>query len=225
MTDSIQVALSGREFTVARARLGGYLALQGAQEHVDHAVQAQDNGQIADGLFLYLSTALPELNREAFEAAPWFDVLQAYDDVLALNRIPDSTKFSILRRVEERKGRSVPWHYIGRSAFVWLHTIARAYNWPRAEIETLWPEEAIAFIQEIMVDEQLEREFLYSLSEVAYSYDKATKKSKYLPMARPLFMVMRNEPVKRTLLHRSSLPVGNVVYPDDVDERLRPDNG
>jgi hypothetical protein len=212
MTDSIQVALSGREFTVARARLGGYLALQGAQEHIDHAVQAQDNGRIADGLFLYLRIALADLEREAYEALPWFEVLTAYDAISALNRIPEATKFSILRRIEERKGRSV----------VWLHIIASTYHWSKAEIESLWPEDAIAFIQEIMVDEQLDREFLHSLSEVAYQYDKASKKSRYKPMNRPLFMVLRTDEPRRTLLHRAMLPVGKVVYPDDADPTLKP---
>lgn len=223
MTNSVQLTLGGCEYLVARARLGQYLQLQAIIEALEEAVEARDSGAINDAIFRYLTTAIADLSRDDLRPLPWYELLNAYNLISTLNTIPESTRFAILRRVEERKGRSIPWNYVGRSAVFWTHILASAYHWSKDAIENLWPEEAIAFIQEIMVDDQLEREFLHSLSEVAYHYDKSTKKSRYQPLTRPLFMVegtARKRP--RISLHRKMLPMGNVVYPDgaEVDERL-----
>lgn len=221
MTETVKVALAGREHVVARARLGPYLRLQAAQERIDHGVEAQDTGAIADGLYEYLSTAMPDLPRDDFETATWLEVMTAFRAIDALNHIPEKTKYSILRRIEDRRGRSVPWQYVGRSATYWIHIIASAYHWPLSEIENLWPEQAVAFIQEIMVDDQLDREFEHSLSQVAYTYDKSAKKSRYVPLTRPVFMVEGTGKFKKVKLHRKLLPQGSVIYPDGVDEDLK----
>jgi len=60
--------------------------------------------------------------------------------------------------------------------------LAKNYGWTLEYVSMLQVEEALAKIQEILVDEQLEHEFFYGLSEVAYSYDSSTKKSKFVPM-------------------------------------------
>lgn len=223
MTDSVQLTLGGREYTATRVRLGQYLRLQAIVEALEEAVEGRDSGAINDAILKYLITAIPGLDRERLRPLPWFELLNAYHQVSTLNTIPEATRFAILRRVEERKGRSIPWNYVGRSAIFWTHVIASAYHWSKGAIENLWPEEAIAFIQEIMVEDQLDREFLHSLSDVAYHYDKTTKKSRYKPLARPLFMIQgTQQKPRRILLHRRMLPIGNVIYPEgvDIDERV-----
>lgn len=221
MTRSINLTLGGREYEVARARLGQYLALHNARERIENAVEAQDTGAIADGIFAYLSEAVPELPRKDFEGESWLRIADAYLKISDLNRIPEAEKFAIIRRVERRRGRSVPWDYLGRNAVSWIHIIASAYGWSKDEIESLWPEEAISFVQEILVDQQIDREFRYSLSQVAYKYDKASKKSRFVPMPRPAWMVMADGKVKKTKLHKSLLPVGEVVYPKGTDDETR----
>jgi len=68
--------------------------------------------------------------------------------------------------------------------------------------------EAFAHIQEILTDRQLEQEFFYSLSEIAYPYNKATKKGEFKPMPRPYWMRPAVRPTKTIRIKRNLLPVG-----------------
>jgi hypothetical protein len=180
------------------------------------ATQA-DTGAIADALFGYLIVCIPNLDRSKFDEAPWHEVISAFRQTRNLNIIPDAENYSLLRNVETSKNKkTVAWDHDDREVLLWIHTIANSYKWSKSEIEELWPEEAIAYIQEILVEEQLNREFLYSLSEIAYPWDKATKKSKFRPMERPLWMVAGGGRKNDRVL-KKMLPVGNVIYPEGED--------
>jgi hypothetical protein len=74
---------------------------------------------------------------------------------------------------------------------------------------------------EIISDETSDREFAYRLSEVAYEYDTATKKSRYRPLRKPPWMVLGSEMTKEerkksilTDLRRDFLPMGEIVRAD-----------
>ena len=82
--------------------------------------------------------------------------------------------------------------------------------------------EAFAKIQEIVVDEQLDREFIYGLSEVAYRYDKASKSSKFVPLPRPVWMRPKIEPVKKVLIPAAMLPMGVVMTDGVLPPELMP---
>ena len=216
MPDTTLVRLGGRAWNVMRARLGGYLALQRAQRRIDEAVDRDETEPITDGLYEYLCLALPALERVTFDDAPWFEVMAAYMAVLGLNTIPDRKKYAIL--AGKGKEKMVPWDYPERAEILWIHTLANAYHWSKVDIEALWPEEAIAYLQEIYADEQYDREFVYSLSEVAYPYDKATKKSRYQPLERPGWMVRilkgQKRPSRFTAPVPESLrPSGHIIFP------------
>ena len=108
----------------------------------------------------------------------------------------------------------VPWNHPERLRISWIHILAQAYNWSKADIENLWTEEAIGFIQEIEADDQTQKEFLHSLSEVAYPYNQGTKTSKYAPLQRPLWMVKRDVEEVETTLDRRLLPIGIIHHAD-----------
>jgi hypothetical protein len=216
MPDTTLVRLGGRAHTVTRARLGGYLALQRAQRRIDEAGNRGEVKPITDGLYEYLCLAIPALERVEFDDAPWYEVVAAYVAVLDLNTIPEREKYAIL--VGQGKDRTVPWDYPERDEILWIHTLATAYHWSKADIEALWPEEAVAYLQEIRAEEQYSREFAYSLSEVAYPYDKATKKSRYKPLDRPAWMVriLRSRGRRRRFpapVPESLRPSGHIVFP------------
>ena len=78
---------------------------------------------------------------------------------------------------------------------------------------------AIGAYQELSIDEQLQKEWEWGLSEVAYSYDSSTKKSRYVPLQRPAWMnpiIPKQLPVVK--MRKSHLPVGNVI---DVQEEAK----
>jgi hypothetical protein len=219
---SVNIALGGRAWTIERARLGGFLRLQQARESLNKGIKDGGNGQIVGGIFEFLSVALPDLKPKDFHSAPWYEVFNAHIAVEALNQVPHGTEFAILH-TSELGGKPVPWDNPLRAIIIWIHLIAKTYAWAKSEIEELWPEEAIAFVQEIMADEQTDREFIYSLSDMAYEYNKTTKKSHFRPLSRPMWM-MASEKKKDiiTKLRKDMMPIGRIVYPRGVDEDLLP---
>lgn len=217
--DRIEVTIAGLVQICERVRLGSYLRLQRVAKRLSKAAAQADTGAIADALFEYLNACIPDLARGKFNEAPWYEVISAFSDLMQHNRIRGAENFSMLVNVGAKSGKTVAWDHDDREILIWIHTIANAYKWSKSEIENLWPEEAVGYIQEILVDHQFEREFLYSLSELAYPYDKATKKSSFRPMERPLWMVAGGGRKNDRVL-KSMLPVGNVIYPDG-EERFK----
>lgn len=216
------ITLGGRAWTIERARLGGFLRLQQARESINKGIREFDNGGIVGGILDFLRVCAPDLTAPEFFGSPWQEVLEAYISVENLNRLPHAATFAIIQ-FPTIGGRDVPWDNPLRAILIWIHLIATTYSWTKTDIEALWPEEAIGFVQEILADQQAEREFVHSLSEVAYEYDKRTKKSRYKPLKRPVWMVMRRSDNNLiTVFRRDMMPVGMVVYPKNATEGLRP---
>ena len=207
MDSRVTINLGGREFNVARARLGLFLDLEIILSRLENAAKNDDSGAIADALFSYLSACIPEIDREMFNSMPWYEVINAYGSLASLNRIKGD--FAIISR-QIGHSKPVPWDYPERTKTVWIHMLADAYHWSKIDIENLDVEDAVALVQEIQVDEQIQREFEHSLSEIAYQYDKASKKSKFVPLHRPPWMVLRKE-LPKTRLPKAYLPMGKVI--------------
>ena len=217
--DRIEVTIAGLVQTIERVRLGSFLRLQRAAKRLSNSVAQADTGAIADALFEYLTVCISDLDRGKFNEAPWYEVISAFQELREHNRIRGAEKFSMLTNAGVKNGKTVAWDHDERDVLIWIHTIANAYKWSKTEIEELWPEEAIGYIQEILVDSQFEKEFLYSLSELAYPINEATKKSTFRPMERPPWMVIGGgRKVDRVL--KKMLPIGNVIYPKG-EERFK----
>jgi hypothetical protein len=92
--------------------------------------------------------------------------------------------------------------------------LASRYGWSRDEIFNLWPEEAAAYIQEIMVSEYYEREDQRALSEISYKYDKATKTSQFISTPVYGWMIDDSPPAPVRISVRM-LPVGNIIKMED----------
>ena len=223
MTERVLISLGGNDHEVERSRLGKHLTLTTIRESLVKAVKAGDGGAIADSLYEYLATPILNLDRgHFFESAPWFEIIVAFTEVQTLNLIPLADQYAILQDYEDdKKTAAVPWDYPGRGGVVWKHLLASSYGWTIADIENLWPEQAVELLMEIISDETKDREFAHQLSEVAYEFDAATKKSRYRPLARPPWMVLGSEMSKEerkksimTSLRKDFLPVGKIVRAD-----------
>lgn len=201
------VTVCGREFTVARARLGGFLRIQMSLEGVERAAKAMDTGALTGAMFTFLNTAIG-IDRQTFFAAPWLEVMRAHNAAAVANRLPETEMFAMMKYAE--RGKPVAWDYPGRPLINWLHSFAEAYGWTKDEVFDLWPEEAVALLQEIEVSEFSRREFEHMHSELAYHYDKRGKGT-YQPLRKPFWMVFRAKRVV-TRLSRKSLPVGLVIF-------------
>lgn len=216
--ESAEVHIGESVYKIARSRLGTYIDLANVLEVLIEAVPIGDNSAITDCLFEYLNLAIPNLDRGSFESAPWYEIIFAYSIIQEINAIPQADQYAILNVPSGSKVDEVPWHYPGRNYIVWKHMIAKAYGWTLDFIDALWPEDAVKFLMEITADDMEEMEFLHQLSEISYEYDKATKKSHYRPLRRPMWMLSGNERTQSekkkrilTTLRQDALPIGNVV--------------
>jgi len=147
-----------------------------------------------------------------FSKVFWKDEVEAFFKLH--NVTAPKSDLPLLHREPSTKSKTDPWNYSGRVWFLYSNMIAKAYGWTEKQIAKLKVEDALAYIQEILTDEQLEREFWHSLSELAYEYDKATKKSKFRPMQRPYWMqkdIHEVEEKKLPKVPAHLMPMGVVI--------------
>ena len=135
------------------------------------------------------------------------------------------TYLPIVSLTNNDKGPEITWNYNGRIWNYYSHLLAHAYGWSLEYIANLDVYDAMAQIEEILTSEQLEREFLWSMSEASVSYDEKTKTTKPNPLPRPYWMKQAKPdeplPVKRTPIPKNLMPVGVVSY-EGIPEELRP---
>ena len=190
---------------IQRYRLRQWLELEEIHTQVQQAVDVQDVEKLADGLIAYISTAV---GKRWLEHLPWQLVVSLYAQIVSAN-LPDQ-KFPLLRA--KGKDEKVSWDYLGRSWYAWLHIFAKEYGWSREYIATLDIDETLALFQEILVQDQLEKEFAWGMSEIAYAYDPNTKSSKFNQLERPVWM--RPDPVKDYMKRKQKLkPIPQILMP------------
>jgi hypothetical protein len=93
-----------------------------------------------------------------------------------------------------------------------LNLFAKHYGWDEESIGAMDIDSALGLYQELLMDEQFEHEWQWSLSEIAFPYNSATKKQEYKPLQRPEWML----PLSPTQLpvikiRKDMLPMGNII--------------
>ena len=198
-------------------RLKRWLELENLKDKILTAVE-QKQPEFPTYLLAYLSTAFC-VPVKWFEFADWTRIVQAF--YLCLSKSP-KLELPITQRSGEKPTES-PWDYPDRIWHLYSHMLAKSYGWTLEYISRLQVDVALARIEEIMVDEQLEREFYYSLSENAFEYDKRTQQSKFRPLPRPSWMRPKVEPekIKKFAIPASMLPMGTIIN-NALPEELLP---
>lgn len=197
-------------------RLKQWITLESHKEKILKAVESGST-EFPKHLLTYLSTAFWGVNSKWYDQADWMLLVRAFSFCLS-----KSPKVELpIASPSDEKYPEADWDYPNRTWHLYSHMIAKTYGWTFSEISQLHVLDALATIQEIIVDEQLGREFQYGLSEMAYSYDKNSKTSKFNPLPRPHWMRKRIQPIKKTLIPASMLPMGNVIM-DGIPEEYYP---
>lgn len=185
---------------------GKYLELDELKYKILQAAKRKEK-QFPDLMLSYVSAAffIPKI---ILERVRWDVVFSLF--AVAVNRSLPTVKIPLLRP-HKSKGKKDPWDYEGRERSMYSHIIAQAYGWSIAEIGKLEVNFALKLIQEILTDEQLDREFLWAMSDKSYSYDAKTKVGKENPLERPYFMLMEVQEPKKIKILKSMMPVGAKV--------------
>lgn len=196
-------------------KLKKWIELESRKEKIVKA--AQGDGNFPSELLDFLA-AFMGVSYKYFQYADWTLLINAF--YVCVSKSPQ-VELPITSPSNE-KSKEESWDYDNRTWHLYSHMLAKTYGWTLEEIANLPVLEALSKIQEIIVDDQLDREFYYGLSEIAYRYDKNSKTSSFVPMTRPHWMRPRMEPIKKSLIPKSMLPVGNIIADGVLPPELMP---
>lgn len=211
------ITVMGNPVTIHRLSLYGWSKLEGLKKAMDEAISHGDIDQYCVHIVHFIEMASPDLNIN-WDEVPWYETIQAFSEVILLNSPTLDFPVLIQKAKEEKK---LPWEYDGRAWYFWLNLFASNYGWGKSDIAGLDIDEAIGLYQEILLEEQLEKEWQWGLSEIAYPYKESTKKQEFSPLTRPEWMLpMAPTELPIIKMRRDMLPVGNIIDLD-AEERKR----
>ena len=205
---SSNVTIGENDYEISRLRLKEWLYLEEAKLAIKDAIDKKDRDVLVASIFKYLSIAFSDCGI-VWDTLPWLDVYVAFVSAQEVNQLQVRLPMLIIQSKNDKKQ---PWEYSGRMWYRWAHIFASQYGWDMNKIATLEPDDAVSLLQEIIVDEQLDREWEWSLTEIAYPYNENSKKSEFQPLERPEWMVVKTPTeIKKIRIRKDMLPIGNVI--------------
>jgi len=165
-----------------------WLHLEDIRSKIIEAAGNKNTELVVENLYSYISSAFGfNLSLEKF---PWIKVVEIYADITILNA--PSLDFPILK-AKIKENQKVPWDYVGRTWYLWSHLLAQNYGWNLEYISELDIDDGIALIQEISINDQMKKEWDWSLSEIAYPYNESSKRHEFKELGRPSWMSKAKE--------------------------------
>lgn len=210
--------LGNVECPVVRSKLRAWLALEEFYTGIVKAAEMGNREDLVSSLYSYVSTAF-SISIDYLHTFPWYEITRAFKEVYQIN-VPSLDFPMIRKRIQKETNEKAGWEYPGRTWYIWLHLLAGAYSWSVNYIEHLDIDDAIALLQEILVDDQLDKEWEWSLFEGAYKYNEQTKTSKFMPLDRPEWMKSIPKPVKNIRIRASQIPAGLILKWNTDDRKL-----
>jgi len=202
---------------IEQPKLKKWLELEDIKNKLVEAVEHKNYDEVADLLCSYVSTAV-DLDVEEYN---WHDVAVVFNDmqILCVPRV-----IPILTMKQEIE--DVPWEYNGREWYFWVNKLSSKYGWDLEYIANLNFNDGLSLMQEIMVDEQLLKEWEWDLSELTYNYNSTTKKTDHKSYPRPSWMtksakVRDRNPEKPVKILKSMIPAGVVISLKDRYEATK----
>jgi len=221
----VEISLSETVYSVTRPKLRKWLSIEKLRTKLTESAEKKDNGFI-DYLLSYLS-ALLGVPAVDLEDTPWYEIIEGYH----LSAIECSPKLdlSIISsgKKDDNKPEELPdpWEYDERLWYSWCSILSKNFGWTIEYNAELDVDDAIALIQEVELDSQFRKEWEWSLTEIAYKYEKSTKKSVLQKLPRPSWMKRASKFVAKeiqkptpTIRMRPSFVPAGVVLKDDEEQ-------
>ena len=187
----------------SQPRFGKFLLLEQIKYNIIQAAKRKEE-QFPELVISYLSAAFL-FPKRIFKNLRWDLLLLLFS--LASNKSSPTTGLPLLKPSKQKENKE-PWDYEGRGYVLYIHLIAHAYGWTEKQIGNLKLDTALALVQEIITDEQLDREFIWGMSERSYSYNAKTKVGRAIPLDRPYFMQTEAKAPAKTKILKSLMPIG-----------------
>jgi len=200
------IKIDGDEYEYTRPSLKLWLTLEDQRVELHKAVVAHERANTSKYLVSIVSTAL-SISEETLCLCPWYEIAIAYK-LISFTNLPRYDFPFLNSKVQDKKEA---WDYEGRTWYIWSNIFADKYGWDLKTISELDVDDAIALAQEIAVDEQLEREWQWITSEIAYQ-----TKDGFKPLERPDWMrynkAQREIPILK--IRKDLMPSGVIIrYP------------
>lgn len=205
MESSIQIGK--KEYLISRLKLREWLKLEDNRIRIKEATESKDIEGFSESVYSYISVAV-DITREELDNLPWYNAINIFDAIQGMN----NPKYEFPLLESKTKSQKVKWDYEERTWYIWSNNLASHYGWSLEYIAELEIDDAIGLLQEILVNDQLEKEWQWGLSELAYSYNTITKKSEFKELPRPDWMDGKElKELKPTKILKSMMPVGQVM--------------
>jgi hypothetical protein len=209
--------LGNIEYPLVRSKLRAWLALEEIYTGIIEATEIGNRDEFVSSLYSYVSVAF-SIPIEKLQLCPWYEITRAFKEMYQIN-IPSLDFPMIRKRMQKETNEKVGWEYPGRTWYIWLHLFAGKYSWNVNYIEHLDIDDAIALLQEILVDDQQNKEWQWGMFEGAYKYNEQTRTSTFIPLERPEWMKPIPKPAKKVMVRKSELPVGLILKWDTDDHK------
>jgi hypothetical protein len=203
---SVSILLNGEGLEVRRANLGLHYRLSVVLDQWQEARRNHHHKQASELTIGYIALATG-LDTDTVRQASVSEILFAYTVLVSLNRAMDALPFMLIEKSKAEYG----YEYQHRGLANWVAEIAARYGWTADYIlDELSPEEAACYLQEAIIQEYDDKEFMYKLSEVAYKMEGKGKsaKSRYIPFPKPSWMAQK---APKLLIRKTWYPQGNVI--------------
>jgi hypothetical protein len=199
-----------------KPNLRQWIRLEDIRSDILKAAENKDTIGFSTQMYLYISTAF-NIPINKIEKFTWEKCAELYMVAVSMC-IP---RYDVALLKSRMKDEKESWDYHGRTWYIWSHMLSSNYGWTLDTISAMDFEDAISLMQEILINEQLNREWEWGLSEIAYSYNPTSKESKLRKLPRPDWMeVILFKPIKKVRMLRSMMPVGAVIRMDGTHETV-----
>lgn len=193
-----------------------WIELEDIRYCIHKAAESEDAGELALQLCLYISAVFDIQDIKQLE---WYEIAVLYEKIV-LACIPN--KNLAIFSVQIKQELEVSWDYEGRTFYLWSNILAHAYGWTLNYIAEIYFNDALALMQEIMVTEQLEKEWQWMTTELAYEPIKGTDRVRLRPLPRPDWMKEKKvfDSIKKIKIPKDMIPVGAIVRMDGTHETV-----
>lgn len=199
------VTLGSVKYEIIQAKLRKWLELETIRDNITKAVEMPD--EQAKLVCQYISTAL-SIDRDELLMLSWRELAEAYVELRTANTVLLNIPFI---KYPPENDNKASWDYETRNWWGLCHLIVKAFGWSIEYVSEMDVSDAMHIVQEIMIDDQLSKEWEWLLSERAVKYNENTKKSEPNPLPRPAWMNPVPQIPKTIKIRKDFLPVGAIV--------------